>query len=187
MPLFNNVDMHPGFRSGKYYLHTPFVSSITSSTTGLEGINSLTYVPFFIPKKISLDRLGIRCATTRAGSLSRIGIYNNSSNGLPSNLLLDAGELDTSSVGFKESIINLSLNIGWYWLAANCNILTPNVQISNSFFGSLYFAGSDAPTTASNDFCYSQGSVAYGALPSVAPVSNLLVKSIVPLFWFRAA
>ncbi|MBN3989222.1 MAG: hypothetical protein HWQ36_01350 [Nostoc sp. NMS2] len=118
--------------------------------------------------------------------MSRIGIYNNSSNGLPTNLLLDAGELDTSTLGFKESIISLSLNAGWYWLAANCNILTPSVQVSNSFFGGLHFLGSDAPGTVSNDFCYSQSSVPYGALPSIAPVNNLIVKSIVPLFWFRA-
>jgi hypothetical protein len=163
------------------YSQSPSVGGIL----GLEAINSLTYVPFFIPKRISLDRLGIRCSTTRAGSQSRIGIYSNSSNGLPTNLLLDAGDIDTSTLGFKETIVSLSLNIGWYWLAANCNILTPSVQVSNSFFGSLYFLGSDAPTATSSDFCYSQSLVMYGALPSIAPVSNLVVKSIIPLFWFR--
>jgi hypothetical protein len=70
----------------------------------------------------------------RAGSFSRIGIYSNSSEGLPSNLLVDAGDLDTSAIGFKESSINLSLNAGWYWLAGISNSLPPNIQISNTFF-----------------------------------------------------
>jgi hypothetical protein len=103
---------------------------------------------------------------------------------LPSNLLVDAGELDTSTVNFKESIINSTLNAGWYWLAANCNI-APNILVSNAFFGSLYFLGLSAPQATANSYCYSQASVTYGALPSVAPISNLIAKSNIPLFWFR--
>jgi hypothetical protein len=191
VPIYNsdllvNVDVHPGFKSGRYYLHTPFVSTITNTTAGLDT-NSLTYTPLFLPKRVILDRLGIRISAARSGSLARIGIYNNSSEGLPSNLLLDAGELNTSAVGFKESTINLSLNAGWYWLAANSNSLPPNIQISNAFFGSLHFLGSSAPTATSDSYCYSQASVVYGALPSVAPINSLTVQSNIPLFWLRIA
>jgi hypothetical protein len=191
MPIYNsdllvNVDVHPGFKSGRYYLHTPFVSTISNTTAGL-GTDFLIYTPLFLPKRVALDRLGIRVSGARAGSFSRIGIYSNSSEGLPSNLLVDAGELDTSAIGFKESSINLSLNAGWYWLAGISNSLPPNIQISNTFFGSLYFLGSSIPTITSNSYCYSQASVAYGALPTVAPISNLIVRSNIPLFWLRIA
>lgn len=190
MPLFNNgllpnVDSHPGFKPGNYYLHTPNCSTTTNSTNVLVA-NSLIYTPVFVPRRATIDRLGIRTIAAIAGSLSRIGIYNNSLEGLPSSLLFDAGELDTSSVNFKECIVNRSLDIGWYWLAANCNV-APNLQISNTYFGSLYYLGFSGPLASANSYCYQQPSVSYGALPTVAPVTALINKSNFPLFWFRVA
>jgi hypothetical protein len=190
MPLFNsdilvNVDYHPGFKSGKYYCHTPFISNYTSSTNVFVA-DTLIYTPIFVPKRISIDRLGLRVAADVAGSSSRMGIYHNSSEGLPGNLLLDVGAINTSTTGFRESSINLNLNIGWYWLAANCNA-PPNIAISATFYGSSHFLGLSAPPSVGNSFTYQQPSVSYGAMPSTAPVDNLSAKSNIPLYWFRAA
>lgn len=191
MPLFNsdllvNVDYHPGFKSGNYYLHTPFVQTINSTSANVEA-NSLIYTPLFIPKRITIDRLAMRTASNVAGSLFRFGIYNNSSNGLPSNLLVDAGEMSSATLGFKEGVINCALNIGWYWLAVNSFTTKPSITAASTFFGSTHFLGFASPLSTSSIYSYWQSGVSYGALPSNAPVSNLVENTTLPLYWFRVA
>ncbi|OUL36353.1 hypothetical protein BV372_08010 [Nostoc sp. T09] len=191
MPLFNsdilvNVDQHPGFISGKYYAYSPFVSSSVNSggTSGLAA-NSLIYVPMFIPKNITIDRLWLRVQSAVTSSLTRLGIYNNL-NGLPSSLLVDAGEIDTSSPATKEAIISTFLGIGWYWIASNCSV-SPNILAAATMMGMEHFLGFPSTYLSPAAYCYMQSSVTYGPLPTTAPVSNLAARSTAPFFKFRVA
>jgi len=65
------------------------------------------------------DRIGIsvRVASATAGAKARLGVYENGPNNYPGKLLLDAGEVDITSTGFKEIPINLVLDRGIYWIA----------------------------------------------------------------------
>jgi hypothetical protein len=178
---------HPGFSSGKYYLHSPLIAATTNSgnANGLAS-NSLVYFPMFIPKAITIDRLAIRVVGNTNNSLCRLGIYANTSDGLPGNLIIDGGVVDASRTGTKELVINQYLGVGWYWLAANCNQV-PNIAVASSMAGSMHFLGFDSPVVTGNSVSYLQSGVTYGSLPVVAPISNLQSRTFIPLVWFRVA
>ena len=101
------------YRSGYYY------ESKTGGTitTAQFAKNRLTAVPLFISETITLDRIGAECTVAAASTTMRLGIYNSNSNGVPSSLILDAGTIDTSSIGQKTITINQTLNAGFYYLA----------------------------------------------------------------------
>lgn len=95
-------------------------SSITTAAT-TRDTNRLYYLPFLITVTTTFDRIAINHALTAAGagSVVRLGIYN-STDGLPSTLVLDAGpnvDLSTAA-GFKFIAISQTLTPGLYWLAA---------------------------------------------------------------------
>lgn len=177
-------NLHPGYVSGRYYQNTPFVSASTSSSGGIIT-NSISYFPFQIQKNISIDRIAIICAGTVTNGVARLAFYSNN-NGLPSNLILDAGELSAATSGVKEAIISLSSTGDWYWLAGATNV-APSLSCQTSFLGSNYLFGQASPATASPSALLRQTGFTYGAFPTNAPVDNLSIVtgSVSPLFWFR--
>lgn len=93
-------------------------SSITTASAGLTN-NRLYYVPFLVTVSTTFDRIAVNHAANLAGagSVARLGIYN-SSGGVPSTRLLDAGTVDlTTAAAFKAVTISQTLEPGLYWLA----------------------------------------------------------------------
>jgi hypothetical protein len=185
MGLYNfpssQPDFHPGYLSGHYYLACTSGESLTSFPL---SASTLYYFPFFIAKNVTLTRLGANFTGTGvAGSLHRIGIYSNGSNNLPSTLMVDGGNIDTSTSGLKEVVISKALSPGWYWMA----IMTNN-PVSLSCFtaiSSQIYLGKNT-FDAAGCGALRQGSVTYGTLPSSAPVSSLSYTSVTPAIWIRA-
>ena len=94
-------------------------SSITTAATSLTT-NRLYYLPFLITVSTTFDRIAINHAQTAAGagSVARLGIYNSTS-GLPSTRVLDAGTVDLSTgAALKFVSISQILTPGLYWLSA---------------------------------------------------------------------
>jgi hypothetical protein len=140
----------------------------SAASTGNAGVtsNRLFYLPIYITRTTSFDRIGITHAATPAGagSVVRLGIYN-STNDLPSTLVLDAGTVDlTTAAAYKEVTISpaQSLSVGVYWLAAVAQITsgsptfvtgTPIMPVpsnNNTFAGAKFEASvtSTLPATA---------------------------------------
>jgi len=84
-------------------------------TTSAPTANNLRALPFFTPKKITLDQIAINVTTLIAGK-ARLGIYNDDGTVYPGTLLLDAGEVDTGTTGVKAVAINQPLTAKLYWL-----------------------------------------------------------------------
>jgi hypothetical protein len=91
------------------------------------------YMPFYVRKSNTFDRIAIVSGSTWAGSgVVRLGIYNND-NGFPSTVKLDAGTVAPAATNTTYTItISETLEIGWYWLACNSQTAGTN----NAFYGS---------------------------------------------------
>jgi len=76
-------------------------------------------MPVAIVQPITITRIGAEInAAGQAGSLLRLGIYNDS-NGIPGSLLLDAGTIaGDSAMSVQEITISQALSPGVYWFAA---------------------------------------------------------------------
>jgi hypothetical protein len=77
--------------------------------------NRLYGFPFIVPKKITLDRIGIKVTSTVA-AFFRLGIYNDNGNAFPGALALDSGPLPCTT-GLQIKIINLDIFPPLVWLS----------------------------------------------------------------------
>lgn len=121
MPAFGgitsteNIDLARNFTiSSGDFIAGPLGSFGTSGASN--GAMRLHLI--YIPATTTFDR--IACEVTSAGSagsVTRLGIYNND-NGAPGSLVLDAGTVATTSTGVQTITINQQLTRKWYWLAA---------------------------------------------------------------------
>lgn len=113
---FGGLTTSIGFASANWYM--PIANSIVDYTP----VDNLTsFLAFYVSNTTTFDRIACRTgATWSAGTVNtRLGIYNNS-NGKPTTVLLDAGQVACSAANTTYTItINQSLNEGWYWLAGN--------------------------------------------------------------------
>jgi len=78
----------------------------------------LTAQPFLIPQRCRLDALWFR--VTGAGGVGariRLGVYSDNGNRCPGKLIVDAGEIDATVLGYQAISVNVILNPGIYWLA----------------------------------------------------------------------
>ena len=130
----------------------------------LAEANSLTAIPFPVPRPITLDRIGIYVTTAGgAGAEMRLGIYNDGVNLYPAGLLADYGTIDATTTGIKAIIINQALAKGMYWLAYVCNDAT--VKIPMAYYHTSPLGYSDPRYNAGN----LSASYTYGALPNPFP------------------
>lgn len=100
----------PTFSSGKY---AGWSGSIDMRTTNEDrGF----YVPMPIPRSLTVDRIGVEVTSSATGSpVVRLGIYEDN-NGVPGDLILDAGTVDASTPAFREITISQALTAGMVWL-----------------------------------------------------------------------
>jgi hypothetical protein len=120
-----------------------------------EGI--IFYCPIWLSNSANVDRIAVEVATSASQSgVVRLGIYEADANGLPGSLIVDAGTVDSSTVGVKQAIISEQL-IGLKWLAVvsqnNISSLKCFTQIQQAY---------PSPTT---------GSVSAGKLSLSSPVN----------------
>lgn len=105
------------YRPGCWYQCSPSVSVTTNNALG-NGI--LRVAPMFVPRGITLDRLGLE--VTGAGdadSVLRIGIYKDNGDGFPGDLLIDAGTVPGDAIAAcAEITIDQIVRKGLYWVGA---------------------------------------------------------------------
>jgi len=117
------------------------------------------YYPIF--RKCRFDRIGIRVdGAGGAGARIRLGIYDDK-DFYPDALVVDAGEVEATTVGNKILTIDQTLE-GAYWLVCNTNDSAIDLRYPYTFFP---LSGS----TPSDFICGYYISQAYGSLPSSFP------------------
>jgi hypothetical protein len=168
---------HPGIRSGTNYYISPTAAPSTGTSVALA--NTAYYQPFILPG-IGVDRIGIE--TTAGAGNARLGIYSNT-NGLPDQLILDAGILDVSGIAVNEISLASTAYLpnAWVW---GCIIYsgTPTVR-GGAAVANSYLIG--VPTLSSGATRALIASQAYGALPQAATVAGITATTSAGLMFVR--
>jgi hypothetical protein len=136
--------------------------AIASTTNRLA---TLCAVPFFIPTEIEAKSLTVRISTAQAGALVRLGIYTSDSFDRPETLVLDAGTVDGSVVGFATISISQVLSPGLYYLS-EVRQGSATATINGTTFPIPFVpSGVQTPSTANSSFWSRSGGV-LGELPT---------------------
>jgi hypothetical protein len=98
---------------GRYFISPYSVSSASVALGASTGLPCYTVVT----APVTITRIGCYVVTAAASSTVRLGIYEVGDDGLPGALVLDAGTVDSSTVGAKEITISQAM-FGPYWLIA---------------------------------------------------------------------
>ena len=171
---------HPGIAVGRRYSALNARDSLTAST--LFTIGWEWAIPIYIPERTTFDKIGCEVTTAVASSNIRLGIRKAAA-GVASDLVLDAGQVDSSSTGAKEATISQELEAGVYFLtaAAQDGASAPSINwISTDGFSGIF--GIDTSNTVASCM-YATGST--GALPSSYGTVNYSGTALAPFVWLR--
>jgi hypothetical protein len=166
--------------SGRYY-ETPL--ALSSSMTAVLAVTKdvLYATPFFVPETTTFTGIGIEVTTGVASSSVRLGVYADGG-GVPNTLVLDAGAVATTGVGFSEIAISQALAPGWYWLAGVFSH-TPTVRAkASSHVHDGLGLTSNTDTTPHPGWSAAQ---AYGVLPNPFSAGGALMTGSVPRFMLK--
>lgn len=159
-------------RSGLWYA-TP-QGSVGTATF---GVGDLRCTPFPVDDaSITLDDMGVQVTSAGgAGSVCRVGVYQDDGTGYPGDLLFDAGTIDTTSTGTRTVAANGAGAIsevvtrGLYWLACVAQTSAPAQWMVRSHDGGggllAPVGAADVADIASGRTAWSQTGVS-GALPA---------------------
>lgn len=150
--------------SGKYSRIWPLLHSAVALTT----TTRMMYIPWIVPRSITIDRIGIHVTTGVATTNCRIGIYN-SANDLPTSLIADLGSVDTSSTGVKELTVSQVIPAGLVFLA----VAKQGTVGAVSLYGLGYTVWAGMPEASTSTLMQYGSQYMYedsvtGALPSTA-------------------
>lgn len=169
------------FASGGY-------TAVAASSSAVGQTNNrLFYLPFFVPRRMTFDRVAVNhTATTTTTGGVRLGLYATATaGGAPGALITDYGVADlTTAAGVKELTISTTLDPGIYWAAAAYQYTGSNPSCTSAGAAQIAIPLA-SPTTASGSYYYFQSSVS-GALPSNATVSLSGYTTQAPLVWLRS-
>lgn len=156
-------------RHCRYFTHT-ILHNPTYSAALLA--NKLYAFPFYCGPTLALEWITVVVTVAKAGSLIRLGIYENLASVHPGALLVDSGDLSGATTGRKENSFTYSFQADkLYWLSIISNN-TPSVRSvhHNWLVTSPFGLQSDLGTTEYNCWLASQ---AYGPLPDPFPAADL--------------
>ncbi|NEU73598.1 hypothetical protein PI95_013750 [Hassallia byssoidea VB512170] len=186
MPLFNDIPnsslnlIHPGYLPNKYYASSGFFTSFSGSTL---NVGYIYYSYFLNPFDQNFSSLAFHLNTVNSSTQKvKVAIYK-ITNGLPSTLVKDFGEISFTTAGVKETFNSFFLTAGWYAIALATN------ESSTSFIcpGNNIPHLIGFPSVAAGNFNgYRVVSSYSSAYPNVAITSNITAAQS-PLFWLKTA
>lgn len=168
------------FNGGRYYWPQG------GRTTAVQIQSQTYYLPLWCAESVTLDRIGIEITSASgvtAGHVTRLGIWADNGNGIPGNLLLDAGTVASDTAATVEATINYTISTpGLYWLSGTpqgagtqptyrCVTGTSTVHP----VGALTLASATGATVPA---CYTQTGVT-GALTSPASLTSTAQAGLV--------
>lgn len=176
---------HPGLVAGRYYT-PPYMSlQATSLATGI-----VYFSPVFIPHRTTITKLGFTVTTAAAaGTMARLALYRMIAGNFY--LVLDAGEIATSTTGDKEITISQRVDGGQYAIAVQFSASTAtNIEYNASYIGYDWRVGQlgqASSTAASATLATAQRApYTYAAYPSaVAGTSITLATGGIVHLWYR--
>lgn len=148
--------------------------------------NVIYLVPVYVPQRTTVTKLGFQVTTAATtGGLARLGIYR-AQNGQPTELIIDAGTVATTSLGAKEITINTRLDSGTYFIAANFNIACSiNFHSGNAVQRAAMYGQSSPTTTGGGLENATYIASGFAAFPSQGVTPVFAVTQAEPHLWFR--
>ena len=172
---------HTGIGSYTVY----YASTTTSATLGGAALTAdrLYAVPFIVPKAITADRIAVGVTIADAGKFVRLGIYDDTGNLYPGDLILDAGTVTVGVAGTQEITINQILTPGVKWLALVGDGV-PNVRVIGN--NGVSILGCTSPNGGTN-YIGLYVAYAYAALPAAFPAGPTMITgaSTMPAIYLR--
>lgn len=160
---------HPRWTTGRYYI------SQGQHETFAHGTGVMTFVPLWVPRGSSIDRIACSVTTAAASASVRLGVYADDGGGMPGSCLLDAGTMSAATTGDKE--ITVSLNVGdatLIWLACVSQAASATLRtLSRGPMLPLSFPSLSTAFDANPACGYIQTGVT-GNLPSSATVTGVV-------------
>jgi hypothetical protein len=144
------------------------IGRVLTTTTASYPDGSMRLYPFIVPVDMTVNTIACEVVTTpgSAGSVVRLGIYDDV-DGVPTNLILDAGTVATQTTGVKSIAISQALSAGIVWCCAvpqGTPGTNPTLRIISISEGHKRYA-----TEVVNQFRYSfSNNTVTGALPGTA-------------------
>lgn len=167
----------PGIIDGNYYGPSTDTNLIEDSVPA-DHINAIpvNYLG------VRFNRIGICVTNAVANAEVRLGVYRNN-NGLPTELLLDAGVVPADTIGNKEIIIDFETPTDWCFLATWSNIEFGALSVASqvSVFGNTSNNVTSITRHIHDDLTY----VSNTALPTYFPNTATNSSSYPPFVWFR--
>jgi len=136
----------------------------------------LICVPFLMTHTgdLPLRSMGIDVRTATIGGNARLGIYSDNG-GRPGALFVDAGEIATTSVGYRSRALGLDLPRGLWWLAVIFDMATTvRIYDDRNGIGMMGFSTSTGVTPAISQ----SAPTIYGPLPPSAAVSPVVAQGV---------
>jgi hypothetical protein len=111
------------------------------NTTTSPTLNLLVFAPVYFPAPTTVDAVLVEVTTAgNAGSIIRLGIYDQDSNGNPGDLLVDAGTADGATVGVQALTITPTVFSGMLFAAAVVQVESTTLRAATAA-NHVYFGG----------------------------------------------
>jgi hypothetical protein len=143
--------------------------------------NNLRALPFFVPKKVTLDRIAINVTTLATGKAC-FGVYSDDGSVYPGSRILDGGEVDTGTTGVKVVTINQTLTPGLYWFVHVGNA-APTLR-ALAVGGLAHILGLDSTLGTAVGVGYIVA-FTYAALPATFPSGATILTGTSPAIFVR--
>lgn len=123
------------WESGLWYgpFETFSSSLVLTWNTHANVIDVVHYLPVFVPNAVTVDRIGLPLGIASAGTMT-LGLYaNDPVTFLPAARIVDAGTIDSTTLGDKEVTISEALTAEtWYWIAVLKNSGGASVRVASA-------------------------------------------------------
>ena len=151
------------------------------------AVNTVRAYPIVIGRTGILDRIGFEPTGASAGSVGRVALYSaiSATNLYPGSLLVESGELDTSSAAVKTATISTYISPGLYWFAFVFGTAVATMR-RTATGGGLPLLGVPS-TMGANCNQRLTGSLTYGAFASTFPagIAAIDASAVAPVGHIR--
>jgi hypothetical protein len=168
-PVFHNFLAFTPRPPGVTEYQVPYAVGATAAGTLALTASRVYWIPFTVPRKVSITQLAINVTTASAGT-HYVGVYASDYYWQPTGAPLVSVSFYTSSTGVKTSTVSLVLQPGVYWFAWAAGSAATVRAIALAACPSL---GLGNLGTANTTYYYTSGST----LPNPAPTSGYSVAT----------
>jgi len=167
------------------YYGSPRIQAVGTTTAYSAG--TTYYSPFFVRESRTFNRIALVSGSTFSGTASvRLGIYNTTS-GVPSTVVLDAGLVAPIAASTSYEItISQALTPGWYWSAVNVVTAATTNTFRSIQLASIPNAADMGAATAGGNQVNAYLQVVSAASSFVTAVSPSQLSNNVPDILMRA-